>query len=128
MPQMNQISLVDGSDTAHVFKPNKINAAGVAFFVNMEGLSTVAAEQLTVSAKLPSPKGAVSRSQARIVIPLMDTSVTPAKKIGEDYITVELVASKDSTGDRRTVLVDLLAAALVNADVRKHFVELESSY
>lgn len=127
MPAFAVISLMDSTATPFDFVPSSIDQQGVAklFSVNdaFDGRYAVSA-----SVRLPKAGGPVARVTMKVVIPLMDDSATPPKKVGETIANIEFVIPKGASALDRANILAFAASLLATTEADAAVNSLESIY
>lgn len=107
--------------------PSRIDANGVALWRDNAATITDAAWLLTSSVRLPAKNSQVARITHKLVIPVMDPTVT-TKKIGELIGTVEIVVPKVASSNQRVDMANALQSLLALTVYTNAVVYLESVY
>lgn len=111
------LNLKNNAAVEVVFNPTSIDSNGVATFLTNDS-SYDAKKVATMSVKLPTKGGTMTRIKQKVLIPIMDT-IDATKKVGEAYVVIEAsipkIASESVRLDLRAHAADFLSDAVTTA-------------
>lgn len=125
------IDLDDGAGTpvTHTFVPSSIDQNGVArLYENDAAVVFDGRLAISLGVKLPKAGSQVARVTAKVVIPVMNSDLTPPVKVGEVIGNVEFVLPKGTSEATRADILALTANFLADPSVVAAVNQLESIY
>lgn len=126
MPAIASLTLPNATPADVVFSVPSIDGNGLARWVKPESVLD-ARPVVTLSVRQAKPNSVVSRVNAKILQPVMDT-VDTTKKIGENYVSMEFVFHKQSTSAQRLDLRAFAKNFLAHANMTAAVTDLEGIY
>lgn len=134
MPALTSLALKDKDAATVTFTPSRIDKNGVAIFRDTSGTKPIGFPTVSSVVKEPGVNGEVYRVSLRLNLPEIATVTVPgstdgtAEVVRNNRVNVEFILPNQSEKTVRQNLLTYLRSALVDPNIKKTVLDVESFY